>query len=84
MVYDREYFWVVLCKNERFHRKDNLSYVHQIALGETDAFSPPPKLTEPLKVRCDNCGAEYVYKANDVLRNEIEWPTDFVPHPSFK
>src|SRR5579864_3369170 len=59
MQYTTDYFWVVICKNHRFHHKGNLSYEHRIALGETDAFSPLPMLTEQLKVRCDNCGEEY-------------------------
>ncbi len=33
MVYATEYFWVVICKNYRFHHKENVSYAHQIALG---------------------------------------------------
>jgi hypothetical protein len=84
MQYTTDYFWVVICKNHRFHHKGNLSYEHRIALGETDAFSPLPMLTEQLKVRSDNCGEEYSYKPKDVLRADIEIPTNFVPHPLFK
>lgn len=83
MVYATEYFWVVLCKNHRFHRKGNTSYAHQIALAETDTYSAPPVLKEPLLVRCDACGQEYTYKAGELLRNEIEVPEKFVPHPEF-
>jgi hypothetical protein len=83
MSEDRDYFWVVLCKNHRFHHKGNLSYAHQIVLGEADAYSPLPMLTEQVNVRCDSCGEEYSYKPADILRNVIEVPTGFVPHPLF-
>jgi hypothetical protein len=81
---DRDYFWVVLCKNQRFHHKGNTSYSHQIALGETDAYSPMPLLTQKVTVRCDDCGEEYAYKPADILRNIIAVPTGFVPHPLFR
>lgn len=84
MYDDREYFWVVLCKNHRFHHKGNLSYSHPIALAETDEYSPLPMLTQQITVRCDNCGHEYSYKATEVLRNEMSMPAGFVPHPMFK
>jgi len=84
MNHGSEYFWVVLCKNRGFHHKETLSYVHQIPLGETDAFSCLPMLPQSFEVRCDRCSAEYSYKAQDVLRNEIQLPEDFVPHPLFR
>ena len=84
MYEDRDYFWVVLCKNQRFHHKGNTSYVHQIALGETDAYSPLPMLTHKVTVRCDLCGQEYAYKPAEILRNAIEAPTGFAPHPLFR
>jgi hypothetical protein len=84
MVYATDYFWVVVCKNQRFHHKGNTSYSHQIALGETDAFSPPPELTDRISVRCSDCGAEYAYKPSEVLRNEIAVPEVFEPHPLFR
>jgi hypothetical protein len=59
MYDDREYFWVVLCKNHRFHHKGNTSYSQQIVLAETDAYSPLPMLTQQVSVRCDAYGAEY-------------------------
>jgi hypothetical protein len=84
MSEDRDYFWVVLCKNHRFHHKGNLSYAHQIMLGETDAYSPPPMLTQKVTVRCDSCGETYSYKATEILRNVMEIPTEFVAHPLFR
>jgi hypothetical protein len=84
MSEDRDYFWVVLCKNSRFHRKGNLSYAHQIVLGPTDAYSSLPMLTKRVTVRCDRCGGEYSYKATEILRNLVEVPTGFIPHPFFR
>ena len=84
MVYATEYFWVVICKNHRFHHKGNTSYAHQIPLAATDAFSALPMLTEQLRVRCERCGEEYSYKQSEVLRNEIEVPEQFIAHPIFK
>ena len=81
--YTTDYFWVVLCKNRRFHHKGNISYEHRIALGETDAYSPRPTLSEQIKVPCDSCGEEYSYEPKEVLRAEIEVPEHFIPHPLF-
>lgn len=81
---DRDYFWVVLCKNHRFHHRGNISYLHQIALGETDAYSPLPMLTDKVVVRCDNCGEMYSYKPTEILRNVLEIPAGFAPHPLFR
>ena len=50
MDYSTDYFWVVICKNHRFHHKSNTSYEHRIILGEADAFTPLPMLTEQVKV----------------------------------
>ena len=83
MSYSTDYFWVVLCKNARFHRKQNLFHKHTIPLGETDAISPLPVLDAQLKVRCNECGEEYLYKPKEILRAEIEVPKSFIPHPSF-
>ena len=84
MFEERDYVWAVLCKNHRFHHIGNLSYAHQIVLAETDAHSPLPLLTQIVSVRCDDCGAEYSYKAREILRNVLEIPTWFVPHPLFR
>jgi hypothetical protein len=84
MFEDRDYFWVVLCKNHRFHHKGNTSFAHQIPLCETDAYSPLPVLTTTVTVRCDACGEEYAYRAVDIMRNEIAAPASFEPHPMFR
>ena len=83
MLYETDYYWVVICKNHRFHRKGNLGYEHHIALGETDAIAALPMLTEQIQVRCDNCGEEYSYKPADIMRAQIEVPQTFNPHPLF-
>lgn len=69
-----QYFWVVLCKNHRFHKRQNLFFAHKIPLAETDAFLPPPALSGELKVRCDDCGQEYSYEPKELVRIELEYP----------
>jgi len=78
-----DYFWIVLCKNERFHHESNHNYAHRIPLGQTDAVSPKP-VGQRFKARCNSCGKEYVYAASDVLRWEMETPENFEPHPLFR
>jgi hypothetical protein len=80
---ESQYFWVVLCKNHKFHKRQNLFFGHKIPLAETDAFQPPPSLDGGLNVRCDDCGQEYTYKSKDLLRIELESPESFTPHPLF-
>jgi hypothetical protein len=84
VAYSSDYYWVVICKNHRFHHKSNTSYEHRIILGEADQFTAPPMLTDQLKVRCDNCGEEYSYQQKDVLRAEMDFPPTFAAHPLFK
>ncbi|MBZ5598532.1 MAG: hypothetical protein LAN83_09425 [Acidobacteriia bacterium] len=79
-----QYCWVVLCKNHRFHNRQNLFSGHRIPLGETDAFMPPPALSGGLQVRCDDCGQQHSYQAKDVLRTQLELPPSFAPHPLFR
>lgn len=83
MSYDSQYVWVVLCKNHKFHKHQNLFFEHKIPLGETDAIQPPPDLNGGLNVRCDDCGQEYTYKPKDLLKIELELPESFTPHPLF-
>jgi len=78
-----QYFWIVLCKNRRFHKRQNLYFGHSIPLAETDAFLPPPSLNDRLSVKCDDCGREYSYELKDLLRAELEPREGFVPHPLF-
>lgn len=69
-----QYFWVVLCKNHRFHRRQNFFFAHKIPLAETDAFLPPPLLDGHLMVRCDDCGQEYSYAPQRVSENSVGIP----------
>ena len=77
------YCWVVMCRNYRFHNRQNTSVGHKIPLGETDAFSAPPKVDFRFSVRCDECGQERTYDASELLRFQMELPLDFKPHPLF-
>src|ERR1700680_676928 len=81
---DNSYCWVVLCKNNWFHLRDNLFYKHKIPLGETDVYTPPPDLKSSFRVRCDECHKEYLYKPSEVLRHDQELPLSFTPHPLFQ
>jgi hypothetical protein len=82
--YVTDYFWLVVCKNRRVHHKGNTGYEHKILLGEADAFSSLPMLPENIDVRCDSCGEEYSYKQKEVMRDEVQVPEQFTPHPLFK
>ena len=79
----RPYFWVVTCKNQRFHHKENVNYRHHILLGETDSYTSLPRLPVQIKVCCDSCGKECSYAREEVLRAEVEAPASFTPHPLF-
>jgi hypothetical protein len=81
---DRNYCWVVLCKNHWFHLRHNLLFRHRIPLGIADAYMTLPALDGPFTVRCDLCGAKYSYEASDVLRVEQDLPDSFTPHPLFR
>lgn len=80
---EKEYFWVVQCKNRLFHRLHNQSTGHIILLGVADSVSPPPRLKEPFSVRCDDCGKRYSYHLKEVLRFETDPPAAFKAHPLF-
>jgi hypothetical protein len=77
------YCWVVICNNVKVHRHANVMYGHRVPLGETDAFAPPP-ISGPFVVQCDDCGKEYSYEPEHVLRVELELPASFAPHPLFQ
>jgi len=81
---DGQYFWAVLCKNHKFHRRQNLFFAHKIPLAETDAILPPPPLENCLHVRCDDCGQEYSYDPKELVRIQLEYPEPFTPHPLFQ
>lgn len=77
------YYWVVICKNKKFHHQTNLLYGDKIPLGETDAFAPAPAIDGAFVVRCDECGEERSYEPEEVLRIELNLPESFAPHPLF-
>lgn len=77
------YYWAVVCKNHRFHNKQNTLFGHKIRLGETDSYSPLPALDRRFSVRCDDCGREHAYKPSDLVRVQLEYIDFFVPHPFF-
>jgi hypothetical protein len=79
---DPSYYWVVICKNKRFHHHANQWAGHKIVLGETDAITPLPEIGRSVQVQCDECGQEYSYKPKEVLRLELQHP-EFVTHPLF-
>jgi len=78
------YCWVVICKNKKVHRADNVNAGHKIPLAETDAFAPAPAIAGSFMVLCDDCGKEYSYEPKEVLRLEMELPASLKPHPLFR
>ena len=76
------YCWVVVCKNKKYHNRQNIYSGHKIALCETDEFSPPPNVGN-FAVRCDECGVEEKYNAEDLLRFQMPLSSEFLPHPLF-
>lgn len=80
---DDLYCWVVICKNHKFHRHQNLFSGHKIPLGQTDAFAPPPQIDFRIAIRCDECDEEYEYEAAELVRLQMPLDPDFKPHPLF-
>ena len=78
------YCWAVIYKNKRFYQRTNLMFGHKIPLGEADAVSPPPPLNGHFRARCDECGEEYDYERDQVLRVELELPAPFTSHELFR
>ena len=81
---DRQYFWVVVCKNKHFHEHQNIWFGHRILLGETDSFCSLPIAEPRISVRCDACGKEYDYKQSEILKFESDPVPSFVEHPLFR
>jgi hypothetical protein len=81
--WSESYAWVVICKNTKVHCAANVNAGHKIPLAETDAFASPPKL-QSFVVSCDECGKEYSYEIEEVLRLEMDLPPGFKPHPQFE
>ena len=81
---ETNYYWVVICKNHWFHLRQNIFFGHKIPLGETDALMPRPTLEGRFRVRCDQCGKEYLYRPSEVRRLELRTPDKFTPHTLFR
>jgi hypothetical protein len=81
---DRQYFWVVVCKNHRFHNHENIWFGHRILLGETDSVSSLPITEKLISVRCDDCHKEFEYGLKEILKFESEPVATFVEHPLFR
>lgn len=81
---DASYCWVVICKNKRFHRRVGEAFANKIPLAETDAVSPKPDVSAPFLVRCPDCGGEYSYRPDEVLKVELGVVDSFTPHPLFQ
>ena len=77
------YSWVVICKNTRFHNRQNQFVGHKIILGESDSVAARPALPRRFPVLCDECGKIYCYRYSDVARFQAEIPESFVAHPLF-
>jgi hypothetical protein len=45
---------------------------------------PRPTLEGRFRVRCDQCGKEYLYKPSEVRRLELRPPEKFTPHALFR
>jgi hypothetical protein len=78
------YAWVVICENKKFHRHTNVMYGQKIPLSETDPYANSPALSGTFSFLCDECGKEYSYEPDEVLRLELELPGSFKPHPLFQ
>jgi len=76
------YLWVVICRNTKAHKSENMMFGHRIPLAETDAFEPLAA-TGSLMVQCDGCRQEYVYEPSEIVRVEMEAPEGFTTHPRF-
>jgi hypothetical protein len=70
------YYWVVICKNRKFHEQQNIYSGHKIALCEKDEFTPPPQM-EPFTVRCDEFGENQAYDAFDLVRFQMPTCSEF-------
>ena len=74
---------MLICKNRKFHNRENTSIGHRVPLGETDAFSPPT-IDFRMTIRFDECGKEYEYEAAELLRAQMEVGLNFRPTPTVR
>jgi len=78
------FYWVVICKNAKFHHHTSRLYSHVIRLGETDEVEDVPVLHGSFAVRCDECEKESPYEAADLRRIQLEPLEGFKPHALFR
>jgi hypothetical protein len=76
------YCWVVVCKNKKYHNRQNIYSGHKIALCETDEFSIAPDIGT-FTVCCDECGVEEAYNTEDLMRFQMALDSGFRPHRLF-
>jgi hypothetical protein len=71
-----------VAKREKVERKEMWVDSHYcwVVLCKTT----PPFPRRPLRVQCDDCHREYLYKPSDVLKYEQELRDTFTPHPLFR
>jgi hypothetical protein len=81
---DTSYCWVVICKNEKFHRHAGEKFGNKIPLAETDAIADMPAISAPFLVRCPDCGEQYSYQPAEILRVELTVVDSFTTHPLFR
>ena len=84
MMEEKNYCWVVLCKNRWFHFRRSFFKGHQIPLGQTDSAESLPLVDDSFPAPCGDCGKEYVYKASEVRKSKYKVPASFTPHPLFQ
>ena len=80
---DKQYFWVVICKNRKFHEQQNFWAGYKIFLAETDAYSPMPQVPAKVSVLCDSCHKVFDYSPKEILRFEADQVAAFEEHPLF-
>lgn len=81
---DKQHFWVVVCKNRKFHERQSFWAGYKIFLAETDAYSPLPALPPKINIHCDSCHKVFEYSPKEVLRFEADQVAAFDEHPLFR
>ena len=84
MYEEKQYYWIVICKNRRYHIRRNILFGHPIPLAETDFYSAMPPLEGRFSGQCDECGEDYTYSPSEVMRFEMYPPEVVVTHKLFR
>jgi hypothetical protein len=79
------YYWVVTCKNTKYHAEESPFHGQRIPVGKADEHSPRPTIPDFVDVTCDDqqCAKTYSYAAREIIRWSGDAP-QFVLHPSFE